>query len=442
MINKIRFIYWDLIGRDISSFMKEKYETKNITKEKLESVQFEKLKKILLNAYKNVPYYTEEFDKIGFNPKNLKSISEFNELDFYIDKENVRENTEKLISLQAKKKKLSWHRTGGSTGTPLYFATDKLTDSGSQTSIMRSLEWFGTKFGRKHVIFWGSPSYVVRTKLDYLKTAITKIRDKLMSRMYISNYDLSPENMEKYFYEIERYQPEYIRGMASSLYLFSKYIVDNNLIFNNTKLKVIHSACEQLFDWQKEVIEKAFNAPVANTYGLSEVCDIAYGAPCGHLHISDEDVLVQLKDTDKGKEIVVTQLNNLYCPLIKYRTGDLAENINDDCSAIKTKYIEGIKGRSHDVIKTKDGKYVHGQAFTHVLVFIENIYRYQLVQLKLDEFKILLVVSDSFIRDFAESEIVRGVRKLVGDDAVINFEYVNEIPLTPSGKHRWIISNV
>jgi phenylacetate-CoA ligase len=438
----LRNLYWRFSKRNVPVFVKEKLRTKNLTKSQLEDLQFKKLKRVLCNAYQNIPYYRKAFLDIDFDPKNLETLKDFSALNFNIDKEIVRSNQANFFKEGVHKSDLSWHRTGGSTGTPLHFATCKLTDGGSQTSIMRALNWFGTEFGRKHVIFWGSPGYVIKNYLDYPKKILNIVRDKLMNRMFISNYDLSDENMRNYFDKIEQFQPEYIRGMSSSLYIFAKFMLNNKIEFSNNNIKVIHSACEQLFDWQKVVIEEAFCAPVVNTYGLSEVCDIAYGAPCGHLHISDEDVLVELIDTPLGKEIVTTQLNNLSCPLIRYRTGDLAESVDFGDCQYTTKVIYGLKGRAHDVIKCKGSKVIHGQAFTHVMVFIEGLVKYQIIQEELEIFHVKLVITDKAVKEVVEGAILEGFNRLVSSEVIVLFLYQNEIPLTNSGKHRWIISNV
>lgn len=436
--------YLKLIGRDVVSYAKSHNKTQYFSPSEIKSLQLKKLKNVLINAYENVPFYTSTFKRIGFDPYNLSSLDEFNALDFYVTKDDIKASPESFISKLIDKNDLSWHRTGGSTGTPLLFATDKLTDAGSQASIMRGLNWFGTSFGRKHVIFWASPTFVVRTPLDNFKKYFTKLRNFLMNRVFISNYDLNPNNMLGYFHVLERFKPEYIRGMASSLYVFSKFIIDNDLKFVHCKPKVIHSACEQLFDWQKEVIEQAFGVRVANTYGLSELADIGYGAECGHIHVSDEDVYLELIPFNSNdKEIVATQLNNMSCPLIKYKTADIAESLEtDDACGIGLQYINGLKGRAHDFIVGVDGKFIHGQFFTHLLVFESGVDKYQIVQETINLVIVKLVVSDQFKLEKTERLLTTNIKKFLGDSVSISFEYPELIPLTAGGKHRWIISKV
>ena len=52
------------------------------------------------------------------------------------------------------------------------------------------------------------------------------------------------------------------------------------------------------------------------------------------MHLMDEDIiteLVQFGCDGRPSEIVVTQLSNHASPLLRYRTGDVAESIAEDC---------------------------------------------------------------------------------------------------------------
>lgn len=437
-------LYNKLIGRNTFEITNLRKQSQYLAGTDIRNIQFKKIKVVLINAYENIPFYQRRFNEIGFNPNTLTSLEEFNNLDFYITKDDIRDNTDEFISKKCNKKELNWHRTGGSTGTPLLFATDPLTDAASASAIIRALSWWNISIGDRHAMFWGSPTYIVRNSTDRVKILLGKIKDRLMNRLFISNYDLNDENMYEYYSKIEKFRPVYIRGMPSSLYLFAKFLLDNNLAFKNAKPVLIHSACEQLFDWQETTIQKAFDAPVVNTYGLSELGDVAYGAPCGNMHIMDEDVYVELIDFQgEGNEIVTTQLNNIMTPLIRYRTGDIAGSIDNNCTCqLNLRVLKDIKGRAHDLIVTPNRQYVHGQFFTHLLVFEPGVIKYQITQNSLDSLHIVMIINEKFDKLKTQSQLTTSINDYMGSEMNLSFEYVNIIPLTPSGKHRWIISNL
>ena len=155
-------IYNRFIGRDLYGFAAARIESETFSTEKIENVQLQKLKKVLENAEKHVPFYRENFAEIGFSSMALQSLEEFRQLEFFVTKSDVRSKPDQFIATNCNRKKLNWHRTGGSTGEPLYFATDPLTDAASAAAMSRALRWWGAKFGDRHAIFWGSPTWLLR----------------------------------------------------------------------------------------------------------------------------------------------------------------------------------------------------------------------------------------------------------------------------------------
>ena len=394
---------------------------------------------IINNAIQNVPFYKNKLRKYKNYPLEI-----FNS-DFFVHKDNLRKNTESFIKKGINKNSLSWHYTGGSTGAPLLFATDKNTDAASSAAYILSLSWFNASIGEKYTIFWGSPTFIndSKSKLGFvLKKIKNSIVSMLMRRQLILNYNISQDNFANIYDSVMRFKPSYMRGMPSSLYSFALLMEENNKDFSELNLKFIHSACEQLYPWQKRKIEKFFCANVRNTYGLSEFGDIAFEAPCGNLHIMHEDVYVELiPDKYNQNELVVTQLNNTSTPLIRYKTGDIAESIQRCSCSINTPILNGIKGRSHDIIKLKNNKTVHGQMFTHVIVSIEGVIKYQVIQNKLDDFKVNLVTDCNYeLKN--NYHIVKLLQQYLGDKTSIEINIVNSIALSKRGKHRWIISNL
>lgn len=442
ILRKIYPLYRKMIGRDGQSLFQERRRTQYLSQTEIEAIQLSKLKTVLTNARDHVPYYREEFERIGFLPEDLNSLQDFGAVDFFIDKGIVRDNVDAFLADNRKAGDLNWHRTGGSTGTPLNFPTDKLTDAASASAIMKALDWSGIELGAKHAMFWGSPSFISRKKTDILKRWGNVARNRLMNRLFFLNYDIGEHNVEKIHFKLERFQPEYIRGMPTSLAVFAKLAKKKGLKLDKGRPKFVHSACEQLFDWQKEIIEEVFGAPVLNTYGLSEVGDIAYAAPCGNLHIMDDDVLVELFPYFGGEqEIVTTQLNNMGSPLIRYRTGDIATDIMPCACDLNSKTIQGLKGRAHDFILSPSGNFLHGQFLTHIIVFEPGIRKYQVVQNARDRIEIKLVVDEGY-ESACQKRIRTAIQSYMGKDVTIDFLIVDDIPLTVAGKYRWIVSHV
>lgn len=100
------------------------------------------------------------------------------------------------------------------------------------------------------------------------------------------------------------------------------------------------------------------------------------------LHVVDENVVVEVVDPDSGEvlptgergELVVTHVEKQGTPLVRYRTGDLAELRTGDCPTCGESLTlpEGVIGRTDDRLKVKGVKMYPGSVAT-VLAGIDGL---------------------------------------------------------------------
>ena len=91
--------------------------------EELRNYQFRQLKKLLLHANANVPYYRELFRKEKIDVEKFSKLEDIRKIPI-LTKEIIRENRDLLVS-KLHKDKLQYVTTSGSTGTPLGFYWEK-----------------------------------------------------------------------------------------------------------------------------------------------------------------------------------------------------------------------------------------------------------------------------------------------------------------------------
>ena len=84
---------------------------------------------------------------------------------------------------------------------------------------------------------------------------------------------------------------------------------------NDLGIKVAFVTSERLYDDQREASPRVFACPVANGYGGRDAGFIAHQCPQGGMHITAEDIIVEIIDSDGNPlphgtagEIVVTHL--------------------------------------------------------------------------------------------------------------------------------------
>ena len=141
-------------------------------------------------------------------------------------------------------------------------------------------------------------------------------------------------------------------------------------------------------------------------------------------------------------EIIVTDLTNYAMPFIRYQTSDLGRPQSQSCVCGRGfPLIQEITGRSSDVLSAPNGRYVHGEYFTHLFYGVPGVRRFQVHQKTLHDVEIL-VEGDLELPAETLAEMRRKIMAQMGERVAVTFHMVDEIPLTPSGKYRFTISDV
>ena len=100
--------------------------------------------------------------------------------------------------------------------------------------------------------------------------------------------------------------------------------------------------------------------------------------------------------------------------------------------------ITNIEGRDTDILITPKGKYVTFYFFAGYFEFLNYIDLFQLIQTELNRFHLKLVVNKHFKQDYLKI-LKKDILEVLGNDVKLEFEIVEDIPLTSSGKRRFFI---
>src|SRR3546814_221632 len=103
--------------------------------------------------------------------------------------------------------------------------------------------------------------------------------------------------------------------------------------------------------------------------------------------------------------------------------------------------LEQSEGPSLDAIRTTDGNVLPGDFFPHMLKDVTGVRRFQVVQDSLDHFTLKIVPGPEFVAD-QEAYVRREITKVLGNDASLDLQRVDDIPLTASGKFRVTVSRL
>lgn len=409
------------------------------TPEQLAAQQLSQLRHFLQHIHQHVPYYQELFTKLAFDPSKLVSLSDLQALPL-LDKASIRQAGDTLKSDVAKE--LSLFNTGGSSGQPLQFYVGKQRKSHDIAAKWRATQWWDVDIGDKELVVWGSP--IELGKQDRVK----QWRDRVFRSRLLPAFAMAEDDLASYVATIKSYRPAMLFGYPSSLSLIAQYAKKQGIDLTQLGIKVAFVTSERLFENQKRLIEEVFACPVANGYGGRDAGFIAHACPHGGMHISSEDIIVEIVDSN-GKvlphgevgEVVITHLATQDFPFVRYRTGDLACLSTESCPCGRhLPMLESIEGRTTDFVIAADGTTLHALSLIYVLRELPSVTEFKIIQESRLHTRVLLVTDDNY-SDACQSFIRNNFRKRLGD-IQLDIEQVEQIAREKSGKFKYVESKV
>jgi phenylacetate-CoA ligase len=409
--------------------------------QRLRELQLQRLRELLIEAGQGVPYYRERFAEIGFEPQSLRSLDELRQLPL-LDKPLIRANQQRLAHEQAEA--LGRSSTGGSSGEPMVFGLAKRRVSHDVAAKWRATRWWGVDIGDPEVVVWASPIELGA------QDRVRLLRDALFRSTLVPAFEMSEARLDAALALIRQRRPRMLFGYPSALSLLAQHAERRGVELSGQGAKVAFCTGERLYPEQRERIARVFGCAVANGYGGRDAGFIAHECPQGGLHLTAEDLIVELLDPaglpvpdGEAGEIVVTHLQTRDFPFIRYRTGDIGVLDPAPCACGRgLPLLREVQGRANDFLMAADGTLMQSAALTYVLRELSGIEAFKIIQESLALTRLLLVVQPGFDRELARQRVVDGFRRRLGEGVEIAIEYVDAIPPERSGKYRYIISHV
>jgi phenylacetate-CoA ligase len=239
-------------------------------------------------------------------------------------------------------------------------------------------------------------------------------------------------NLERLVKQLKAYKPQHFYVLSTAAYIVAKYLLEHN--DESLKVDSIITTGEPLYDWQREVIEEAFQCKVFDEWGSNDGANTGYD--CSEhlgLHHAAERNIIEIVD---GR-IIATDLWNYALPFIRYENGDAGKWL-DECSCNRKLPLLKIYGRMYDLILTPTEIVIPDILARPLLNLAIGIESFQIIQKSLDLVEIKVVKESNFSNlEFQKSltEIKEILKEL---EVKVSFE--DEIPLTPAGKRRFVIN--
>lgn len=444
-----------LVGGRFTELFKEMRRVQWLPAEELQARSNARLSALLKHAAENVPFYQQEYRRLGLAPDDLRNVNDLTRLPTLGKADYRQRRPEEFYATNIPAHRRLEKTTSGSTGEPFQFCLDRAAMTSVFASHLFYDSWYNLGPFDRYVRIAATPPappslptqtpaaarlrQVINTRLQGLHEWLTQER--------ISVWEVDAERALEIWRRIESFRPKFVMGYTSSLATIADELLRRNLPLSRPVSAVVTIA-ETLSPTRRRLIEEYFRAPIINRYGLREFGSWS-AQSCAEspdrFHINTELVVCEILRADgtpcapgESGRVVLTDLRNYARPFIRYETGDLAVMSAEKCECGRGfPLLAEIQGRSQESLRTPSGKQISSVVLGHYLFVYHDhlkvVRHYQLVQ-ESGTKATLLVVPDEGWNEEHRSRLQADLARLVGDEMEVAVQTVDEIPKEKSGK--------
>ncbi len=381
---------------------------------------------LLTHTTDSVPFYKTY--------KDFKGIESFP----VIKKTTIQNDFDNFKSNLFLDKKLHKVSTSGSTGIPFELFWNKNKKVRNSADTLYFLERAGYKVGHKlfYLGIYRSSSF-----MDPLMFWIRNIK-------HFRIQGLDKIKIQAILKNLSKGGKKNILGYASCLEGICKYLDEEPHDLSRIEITSIISFAEYINKYTRNSLETYFNTKVVSRYSSQELGIIAQQVldeDTNHFKVNWASFYTEILKMDidipavTGEigRIVITDLFNYSMPLIRYDTGDLGFFSEPTSSKNPFPDIARIEGRRSDMIYDTKGNQVSPHFVNQNLYEFSKLFRqYQFVQTGEKEYLIKL---NTYTGNFDSNDnLLKTLKKLLGIDAIITIQLVDEMPIHDSGKRQMI----
>jgi phenylacetate-CoA ligase len=426
-------------GAETESLVAEALARESWSREQWRAWQQERLSLALHRAATRVPYYRNQWAE----RRRRGDRASWEHLENWpvLEKDSLRQNPKAFVAEGLDVRRMFHVHTSGTTGKSLDLWYSKETARAWYALFeARCRRWYEISRHDRWAILGGQLVSPARSRRPPFW-----VWNAALNQLYMSSYHLAPDLIPHYLDALRRYRVHYLLGYTSSLYELAQEAL--RLGRRDLRLAVVLTNAEPLFDYQREVIEEAFQCPVRETYGMAEIAAAASECRSEGMHLWPEVSHVEVMSGDErvspgtAGDLVATGLLNLDMPLIRYRVGDrvVLKDADETCDCGRTlSLLDSIEGRLDDILYTPDGRRI-GRLDP---VFKVNlpVREAQIIQESIERIRVLYVPTSDFTSADGRS-IIERLRSRMGD-VEVSLEKVDSVPRGANGKFRAVICNI
>lgn len=408
--------------------------------EEVREINWRRRKAIVEHAFDRSGFYRSFYSQAGFAPGDLDGPEAFEALPL-LRKDHLRQRLEEIVATDVSPRRRRPATTGGSTGVPV-----KVYHDGAFP--VRAINW-------RMLRRWGlSPAddavHALRRTRQGLVAAINAACWWPTRRLFYDAASMTPDGARAFLDRMQRLRPPVVQGYVGAVEYLARMAKAEGRDMSFARAVWVTSA--PVSATQRRLLGEVFEAPVYDQYGCCEVFNLASECPAHQgLHVEADMRHVEFVD-ERGRcvpdgeygDVVITDLTNRVCPLIRYANGDRGRALPSRCSCgSPMPLMDAVKGRVSDAVKLPDGSEVAGDylttLFDHQPDAVDAFQVYQ----RADYSVVLLVVpAPGFARlDEVLDGVARTLRDKTRSAISVRVEKVAKLD-SDRGKTRFVVSDV
>lgn len=353
-----------------------------------------------------------------------------------LTKAELRARIDDYRSAIGRRSSLTPVHTSGTTGAGLQFLIPKEALQRQWAYWWRYRQWHGIALDEWSGTFGGRTLVPPEQKTGPFSRVNAGTRSVLFSQ-----YHLTPERARLYLEEIRLRKLRWLHGYPSILALLAQFGIEGGMA-GKIPVRWITTGAENLLVPQRRVIEQMFGVRPIQHYGMAEALGNISECPRGALHVDEDYSLIEFIGADDGTgthRIVGTTLDNWAMPFLRYDIGDRVVIDADalcDCGR-PGRVVKSIDGRQEDYVVLSDGSRVG--RIDHFFKDAIHVAEAQVVQKRAGRVVVRVVRATGYATA-DEAALRREIGERCGDRLDVDFDYVQQIPKSASGKLRLVVN--
>lgn len=396
------------------------------------SWQFERLKLVVESAYEAVPFYRRLYRSVGFEPGDLSTWSDFEQLPFVSKDDVITAYPDDFVSTRFNFDDLIVSGSSGSGGKPMDVAYPPQTFLMYALATLRLYQMgFAYKPWHRHVYIYTS------------------------SYPFSSIFGMYPLHFISTLAPIEDVERELLRIKPDLLVCYPSHLRQITEMCSSSVLKeltpsLISVSSEMSSQSERDGLEQMFGCPVLDNYSSEELARIASQCLSHSYHVFEDMNYIEIVDsedrvTESLGAVVGTNFHNLATPLIRYRQNDFAQIGKSSCPCGRNfRELSSLQGRQNDSFVLPSGRvltsgFLLDASYEFLLEYRGAIRDFCLIQESSTEILLEVVAGPKWTEEIRVSILRRFVEFL---EVGVRFrvESVDECEKTRTGKRNPIIS--